>query len=198
MSRIRAARRHGRRQPLSPAAREFLETGQLAPGATLDDHLTTRGESLGRLWRLHRAETLPDFIRAQPGRRPAAWWAVEAPEKARRRLGGVGTPAHEVLASEPVFDSGIPAYWVTAWQVAYYTGRTRDVHGEPIGVEYRGSRFRGQAIDPQDPPRYESQASYLKRHRLLGAEERACLTAAAFQPEPVEPEHEEEETNAER
>ena len=124
-------------------------------------------------------------MRAHPGHRPWAWWRVEAPEPCRRRLGGIGTPAHECLAHGPEFRFGLPAHWVTPWQVAYYTGRARDVHGQPIGAEYRGCGFSGVAIDPDDPPQYESQAAYLERHGLLSAEERARLTAADFEPDVV-------------
>ena len=56
--------------------------------------------------------------------------------------------------------------------VEYYNGRARDVHGEPIGVEHRGSGFRGVAIDPHSPPQYESEGAYLARFQLLTAKER--------------------------
>jgi hypothetical protein len=153
----------------------------------------TRAGALQRLWRLHRRELLPDFIRAHPGRRPAAWWRCDAPEPSRRRLGGVGTPCHEVLAYAEVLDLGIPRHWINARLAAYYRGEARDVHGEPIGVEYRGSGFRGVAIDPRDPPRYESEAAYLKRHGLLSAEERARLTPADFAPVVLKPNEDEQE-----
>jgi hypothetical protein len=88
-----------------------------------------------------------------------------------------------VVAYAKELDVGVPAHWVSAWQAAYYRGDARDVHGQPIGVEYRGSGFRGVAIDPHDPPRFESEAAYLKRHKLLSAEERSRLSAEAFEPE---------------
>ncbi len=40
--------------------------------------------------------------------------------------------------------------------------------------------FAGQAIDPADPPRFESQAAYLRRHKLLLPGEEKRLTAADF------------------
>lgn len=39
--------------------------------------------------------------------------------------------------------------------------------------------------DPDDPPRFESQAAYLRRHGLLLPGELRRLTAAAFEPEIV-------------
>jgi hypothetical protein len=188
MTTRRSFRRHARREPLSEAQRAFLchGIGGDAP-STLDEHLGRRGEALRRVWRAYRGELLPQWIQERPGSRPWAWWCCDAPESSRRRLGGIGTPAHEVLAYVEEYDFGVPARWVTAWMVEYYNGRARDVHGQPIGLEYREGSFRGVAINPADPPRFESETTYLKRHRLLGAEERACLSATAFEPETVEP-----------
>jgi hypothetical protein len=39
-------------------------------------------------WDCLRGELLPAFIRANPGKRPFAWWACEAPER-RHRLDGI-------------------------------------------------------------------------------------------------------------
>jgi hypothetical protein len=47
-------------------------------------------------------------------------------------------------------------------------------------------------IDPDDPPRVESQAASLKRHRLLTARERACLMAADYEPGAIDVDDEEE------
>jgi hypothetical protein len=179
----RSFRRHARREPLSAGQRAFLCHGieGNAAAATVDEHLARRGEALGRVWRAHKSEILPDFIRAHPGQRPWAWWRYDAPEP-RRRLGGVGTPCHEVLAYEPEYDFGVPARWVTARMVEHY----------------REGGFRGVAIDPRDPPRFESEPSYLRRHELLLTEEHARLTPTAFTPETVELDHEEEDIHAER
>ena len=43
------------------------------------------------------------------------------------------------------------------------------------------------AIDPTDPPRYEAQAAYLKRHKLLLPGEERRLAPADFEPEEVQP-----------
>ncbi|HEX9544401.1 MAG TPA: hypothetical protein VF955_04405, partial [Pyrinomonadaceae bacterium] len=61
----------------------------------------------------------------------------------RKRLGGIGTPAHECRSVKPDFKYGIPTVWVD--------------------------------VDKDDPPTFESQASYLKRHGMLmaGEERRA-------------------------
>ena len=49
--------------------------------------------------------------------------------------------------------------------------------------------FPGQPIDPDDPPVYESQPDYLRRHNLLLPGEAQRLTAADFAPEVVRPDN---------
>jgi len=90
-----------------------------------------------------------------------------------------------VLAYVPEFAFGIPARWVTQWQADYYNGRAKDIHGKPIGQEFVGRPFAGLPIDPDNPPRYESQATYLKRHGLLLPGERARLRAGDWRGELV-------------
>ncbi|MEI8189772.1 MAG: hypothetical protein WCI75_08645 [candidate division NC10 bacterium] len=126
------------------------------------------------VWERHREEFLPAFIREHPGRRPLPWWQWDAPTEAapgwsefqvaqRRRLGGTGTPLHEVSASWGGFTKGIPNSWA--------------------GAEH----FGGVAIDPAHPPTFESEAAYLRRRRLLTADERAHLAKhpALLDPEVV-------------
>lgn len=80
--------------------------------------------------------------------------------------------------------------WIDPWLVDYYNGRALDVHGNRIGKD---RQFRGLAIDPDNPPVFESQAAYLNRHELLNASERkrsdfAPETYSPQQrPEPVRP-----------
>jgi hypothetical protein len=91
----------------------------------------------------------------------------------RRRLGSIGTPVSDVLACKPIYSFGLPAVWSTASQVKYYSGTAVDIHGNAIGDRYPSNDFKGVAIDPEDPPTFESQATYLKRLGLfLAGEER--------------------------
>ena len=83
--------------------------------------------------------------------------------------------------------------FVSQWQEDYYNGRSKDIHGERIGTDYKEGDFSGVAIDPEDPPRYESQATYLKRLDLLLPGELKRLTSADFEPELVMPEDDETE-----
>ena len=120
-----------------------------------------------------------------PGTRPRAWWTLEAPRylddpwtdcyyhgtfaEPRRRLGGKGTPIFECLGYVPAFDLGIPDSFIDASTLAYYLDNTGglengDHPGEPV-----------EAFDPNDPPRYESQALYLWDRDLLEPKERKAV-----------------------
>jgi hypothetical protein len=168
------------------------------------------------LWNEHKGEILPAWIKKHPGTRPSWWWLFSAPRitpktaaflgrasyigsspdefcEPRRRLGGIGTPKHEVLNYAPSFDCGIPNDWVDLWQAEYYNGRRLDIHGNRIGTEYHEGDFKGAPIDPHDPPQYESQASYLKRHGLFEAGEEKRLRPRDFKPEIVEASEEDAE-----
>ncbi|MDZ4344971.1 MAG: hypothetical protein U1E51_21315 [Candidatus Binatia bacterium] len=125
---------------------------------------------------------LDEWIRQRPGTRPSLWWATQAPEKSRRRLGGIGDPAHEHLAYVETYEYGIPAAFLDQRSIDYYNGRAIDVHGNKIGDHKEGD-FSGRAIDPADPPRYESEATFLQRHNLLTPEEKRRLRKKGFEPE---------------
>lgn len=95
-------------------------------------------------WPSYRATILPAFVKANPGRRPWAWWTVDAPEL-RRRVGGTGSPVSEFYI---VF--GLPTYWTMdrdSWR--------------------SGSGERAVPVDPKDPPMFEGQGAYLRRLNLL-------------------------------
>jgi hypothetical protein len=122
------------------------------------------------------------WIEERPGTRPSWWWLSEAPEKARRRLGGIGDPAFEHLNYVETYDHVIPTSFIDQWSVDYYNGRARDINGKKVGDHNEGD-FAGRAIDPADPPRYESEAAYLKRNGLLRPEETRHLRKKDFEPE---------------
>ena len=159
-------------------------------------------------WNELRDEILAEWIVESPGTRPSAWWKYDAPRQPvgtfpgwyydgklpqpRLRLGGVGTEGHEVLNIVPHYAFGIPTKFVDRWEQSYYNGRSRDIHGKPIGTEYEEGHFAGVAPDPNDPPTFESEAAYLRRLDLLLPGELERLTEADFEPELVEPEDDDE------
>lgn len=154
-------------------------------------------------WNEARGEILTEWIATAPGSRPSHWWKFDAPRQPlgtfpgclhdgkvpepRRRLGGVGTPENEVLAHVPTYTFGVPTCWVDQEQSDYYNGRAKDVHGKPIGTSYSEGDFAGVAIDPEDPPEFESEATYLDRLGLLLPGEKRRLRKADWESEVVMP-----------
>jgi hypothetical protein len=154
-------------------------------------------EELAALWAEHSERIVADHVAESPGTRPARWWQYSAPRiplgtfpgwyydgklpEPRKRLGGIGTPASDVLAYVPTYAKGLPVIWIEPWMVRYYSGLAVDIRGEHIGGELR--EFKGVAIDPDDPPTFESQAAYLKRLGLLLAGEERRLRKADWEVE---------------
>lgn len=95
-------------------------------------------------WNTSRDAILDEWVQTAPGTRPTHWWKFDAHEQ-RRRLGGTGTPAHEVTAHVPFFELGIPVDWAADY-------------------------------DPNDPPVFETEAAFLKRHKLLVAGDAKLLS----------------------
>jgi hypothetical protein len=162
--------------------------------------------TLREAWAVARETVLAEWITARPGTRPSLWWLWDAPpwppdeipprwqgakfserlKAPRERLGGIGTPAHECLNYVPTFDYGIPVEWLDQQTVDRYNGRL----GEAPSMWTRDwveGYFPYDALDPDDPPRYESQATYLHRHDCLTPDESRLWAAGKLHttPEPV-------------
>ena len=123
------------------------------------------GPTIGDFWKVCREEIIAAWIKKHPCTRPFYWWLVEAPRdlnSKRQRLGGIGTPEHEVLSIAPHFKKGIPESWISKRLVDYYNGRA--------------GHFKGVAVNPEDPPAFESEAIYLERHGFLTAPEKFYLS----------------------
>jgi hypothetical protein len=138
------------------------------------DRLLLEGSDREReLWTACRDQVLALWAQGRPGTRPLLWWAFDAPEP-RRRLGGTGTPMFEVLGNAPRFDRGVPRDWLEQSTVDCYRNHLKP----PIHIAEL-------AYDPDDPPIYESEPAYLRRHNLLLPGELRRLKAADFEPVPV-------------
>ena len=178
--------RHQRKEkkPVEPWIIHFLFYGEIKSNPGIDKissfKLTYDAKYQEKLWTGVKVNLLKNFIKNHPCSRPWGWWKFDAPKTPvpgwdyerfnsaqRLRLGGVGTPSHEVLNQWAGFPYGIPGSFVDQWFIDYYNGRAKDVHGDPIGTEYKEGDFEGVAIDPGDPPRFESEAAYLQRHGFL-------------------------------
>lgn len=165
---------------LTEAERIYLETG-VARGLGLKPFIDDDWP-LGP-WRAVAEEMVAAWIARHPGTRPYAWWLLDKPAADRRRLGGTGDVWHEGKPNA----FGIETDWVWQWMVEYYNGRSFQPKDRgPWNTDCVEGAFTKVAVDPHDPPTFESQATYLERHGLLTDDERARLTAAAFEPEVLE------------
>lgn len=113
-----------------------------------------------------------DFIKQHPCTRPWGWWHFDAPRwddsfgdcwyhgalpEPRLRIGGSGRPSFESMGDVPSFSFGLPDSWPKQIDVECGLAKKRDVP------------------DPDDPPIFESQASFLRRHDLLTSAEKGWL-----------------------
>jgi len=122
-----------------------------------------------RDWRAIRSDILADWIREHPGTRPAAWWRYDAPEP-RLRVGGIG----DVV---PAYDFPDNLHFGIFRKSAFVCERLLSAVA-PFGAHL-------VPFDESDPPRYESQASYLKRRKLFLPGEEKRLTDADFEDEVI-------------
>jgi hypothetical protein len=162
------------KQDIPATLRVYFETGFIGEADEHDAAIFNLSGSDAKIdanWLDCQDKIMSDWTVKNPCSRPWAFWRNAEP---RKRIGGIGTPSSEVLAIAPSFEYGIPGHWVKPFDVSYYNGRAVDIHGQKIGSFSEGD-FSGRAIDPADPPRFESQAVYLDRHGLLTATERAYL-----------------------
>jgi hypothetical protein len=122
--------------------------------------------SLLELWEANRQAILEEWAEIAPGTRPSLWWRWDAPRSP------VGT-----------------------WPGWHVDGKVEDPRrriGEPLGARLYGPECRFgiplkwvQDPDPRDPPAFEAQASYLKRHGLFLPGEEKRLQKADFAPDIV-------------
>jgi hypothetical protein len=152
-------------RPASDAMYAYLQTGRKSEM----ELFVTAPENIREGWLTVRDGLLEEWIASHPGTRPWAWWQYDAPELERVRLTGTGDD-YSVLGGAQSYSFGVPDYWLDRDLVEYYR---------------RTGRFPHDGIDPDDPPTFESQATYLERHALFVPGERRRLTAAHFEPEAI-------------
>ena len=120
-------------------------------------------------WQAAREEILADFIAEHPGRRPFFWWIADAPGP-RLRVGGKGDL--------------VPAYdHPDNWKFGIF--RKGCFMDEELlrNIDTHGRVF--QVYNPAAPPVFESEAAYLRRHKLFLPGEEKRLTDADFEAEEV-------------
>jgi len=139
--------------PPTEADLRYLLYGDWAHQAPVIYALEDRARAL---WDAMREKLLADWLRARPGTRPWGWWAFDSTEP-RLRLGGIGKPMNTFNLA-----FGVPNWWpLPEW-----------------------TAFRGlfTPIDTDDPPAYESEATYLRRLDLFEPGEAERLTERDYAP----------------
>jgi hypothetical protein len=163
---------------LNDALTDEIGAGWERWGLEADQPVFLKGPSAADLWMQYSEVVLARWRDAHPGSRPSLWWRFNAPRMPhgvypgcfwdgvlpvpRVRVGGVGSALQEVSAHVPRTYLGVPIDWP----------EPEDDPQAPI-----------IAIDRENPPLFESQASYLERFDLLGTAERRRLVRNAFDPE---------------
>lgn len=150
----------------------FLKTGEDPEPYGLDSWLfctDPKQQQQRQAWNDHRQGILSAWIKTMPGTRPWAWWQFEAPR-------------------DPEYMNG------TFWENTFPIKRSR-IGGTGISMSDRypcwlealifGIPKTWSSLDPEDPPTFESQASYLKRHDLLTKTEIKLLKPSDYEPESI-------------
>jgi hypothetical protein len=80
----------------------------------------------------------------------------------RKQVSGIGDPAALHLSHVPYWYLGVWESW--------------------IEISDGDRQFKGRAVDPENPPIFESQAAYLDRHELLTKSEKKRLKQSDWRP----------------
>jgi hypothetical protein len=158
------------RETYSEAIIEYLLTGkQPKEEDAWWEIFAFTGEKETAAWEDLRDELLPAWVEERPGSRPWGWWKHDAP-KAKAPEIPAWHLSEMVEPRKQLGGTGAPSWEKYPAILAYYT---------------RGIPDSWEGIDPNDPPVVESEAAYLKRHKLFVNGEERRLTEADFQPEVV-------------
>jgi hypothetical protein len=165
MPTTRRLRIRSRREAIDPAHWAILTDEMVPADANRFTVLDAESYDVMRLlWEDHRAGILADWIKLKPGTRPAMWWRYDAPrldpEKHGRWSRTVLAP-RLIETRRKLCGEGMPLHEALNFAPAHH-------YGIPAWFG-----------DPDNPPAFESQRVYLKRHGLLLPAERRQI------PEPV-------------
>ncbi len=108
-----------------------------------------------KLCDLYKGAILPRWIKKYPWTRPFAWWEFDAPRNKKRK---------------PEIHKGHEKYFPKVRKMVNGRGKLYS------GLFYRfGVPCDWAEIDTADPPLYETEGVYLKRHGLLTKEEEKLM-----------------------
>jgi hypothetical protein len=164
MTRVRRVPKHRRLIDLPEDLVGYLQTGRYEDAGFEVFQIagtTMRGNFSG-IQDLWSEAILEEWLADHPGTRPFAWWVLVAPE-----------PRAVLVGAELTLAVAYPRYFAgeTTW---------RWRHGIPAFAACRPP-------DCAKLPHVESQATFLDRHGVLAAEERAALDADDFEDEEINP-----------
>lgn len=134
------------------------------------DHNGGEGDGLKKLWREVESDVLDYFIEKYPGHRPRVWWWYSAPRIPAGSWERTTGSYLDGKVAEPrlqVSGAGGPP-----WEMGF---------NYLPWFEY-GIPTSWVCLDPADPPRFESEAAYLRRHGLLLPSEVRRLKPSDFEP----------------
>jgi hypothetical protein len=128
-----------------------------------------------------RADLIEAWARDNPGTRPSAWWKWTATEP-RQRIGGTGSLLSDFMSYAPSYHCGMATRW--ACEALIRKGwPTVSLGGKAAGWCAIQELADAIPFDQNDPPLFESQATYLQRLGILLPGERKRLDAEDFAPE---------------
>jgi hypothetical protein len=133
---------------------------------------SARRRECSELWAQVEEQLLEEWIAERPGTRPLYWWLFSAP----------------LMDDAEILDQ-----WRDCWFVNDLRAPRLQIRGTGEAAHVRwassvpafgyGIPDRWASIDPEDPPVFESQAAYLRRHGRLTVDEESRLTSVDFEPE---------------
>lgn len=157
----RTRRTRNLRPAIDPAEVYYLQHGT-SEGGPPHEHVEffmRRKTGWASVWEDVRERVTDDWIRKHPGTRPWAFWEYDAPRR------DTGTGAFFEPLPEP--RRRIGGQGQTTWEKY-----------PAVVPEYeRGIPSSWAEIDPDDPPRYESESAFLLRNDLLTPAEIKYLAA---------------------
>lgn len=133
----------------------------------LSNRIAGNNETARALWIKYRDEVMHYWISRHPGTRPSLWWSFDAPRMARGTFPGCFYDGTLPERRQQIGGAGMAAFEKLALVPALELG---------LPTSWIG-------FSEDNPPRFESQAAFLRRLGLLTDAERRKLKSSAFKPQ---------------
>ena len=147
------------RQVLDPSIIDFLLHGDCEKGTeawSLNIQRFFESDCIQKVWAAYRKELMADWIIKNPCSRPFCWWKFDAPKEP---VIGWDHDRFNSPQRKRLGGIGTPTHETTcSW-----------------GGFEKGLPCSWDEIDNADPPTFESEGAYLKRHEILTGPEKTFL-----------------------